>query len=168
MTIYSAHTPPAQGGLTRNQSEGVRFVADKFSWPALFFNIVWLIWHRMWWALAGFIIIVAVVPPLAILLGIHDTAFSWIALAALLLFANEAVSLRRWSLARRGYRLAAIISARDEEDCARKFFAAWSPAMPAKEGKTSPPVSGSGQKPLRLKPAEPDVIGMFPGPGAQK
>ena len=85
-------------------------VREGFSWGALIFGWLWLLLHRAWipatLLLAAGVAVVALTSDgvQAILLG---------AIAVLQgLFGND---LRRWSLERRGYRLAHVVAARDDE-----------------------------------------------------
>lgn len=162
MAIFSVHIPPVTTGTARPDSDRVMFVADKFSWPALFFGPLWLIWHRMWWVLSGYIMAAALLPIGADLLGINDIAHAWVTLALILLFALEAPVLRRWSLARRGYALAVFLSGHDVEDCEVKFFGTWAPA------KTVKPRPEPGPHQAGPNMTETGVIGVFPTPGARK
>ncbi len=83
-----------------------------------------------------------------------------------LLVGFEAASLRRWTLARRGWRTLGFVVGDDEESAERRFFAAWtaraaSPTAPS-------PVAAEPQyaAPVRRgPPSGSDVIGLFPEPG---
>jgi len=69
----------------------------------------------------------------------------------------EAVSLRRWTLMRRGFRDRGIVVANDPEGAERRFFAAWLPHQ------TPDPAPAP-----RLRPASAtEVVGLFPGPGVR-
>jgi len=167
MAVYTVHIPPGAGGPAVAFGERVEFVADKFSWPALFFGLFWVIWHRMWWVLVGYVIVLALAPAAAEFTNIAGLAQALIWIAAWLLFASEAASLRRWSLRLKGYRFAAIVSGHDQEDCERKFFDEWvSPApVPSAPSATPPAATGPGPAPNR---SDSDVIGVFPTPGARQ
>lgn len=168
MTVFSVHIPPATTGKAQPETDRVKFVADKFSWPALFFGPAWLVWHRMWWIFAGYIMVAALLPMCGDLLGVNDMALSWITLAVMILFALEAPVLRRWSLARKGYELATFLSGHDVQDCEVKFFSNWGPEKVAKPGPKSMLFPGQGLKQTGSNVTETGVIGLFPTPGAEK
>jgi hypothetical protein len=82
-----------------------------------------------------------------------------VALLLALLIGLEASSLRRWTLARRGWSNLGVVVADDAELAQRRFFDAWvANAAPAPPGAPAPRVSHA---------ARGDVIGLFPQPGTQ-
>jgi hypothetical protein len=76
-----------------------------------------------------------------------------------LLVAVEAASLRRFALARRGWKNIGIVSGDDLEDAERRFYDAWVRATPA-EREQPPPIP-----PASPPTQPPDIIGLFPEPG---
>jgi len=85
-------------------------VREAFSWGALFFGWLWLLLHRAW--IPG-----ALLLALTILVGVltgGDGRVLLIGAIAVLqgLFGND---LRCWSLERRGYALAHVVAAPDED-----------------------------------------------------
>ena len=84
-------------------------VREGFSWGALVFGPVWLAAHRAWiaaaLALAAFVLIVALAS---------DAASAPLFVALALLLGLNGHDLRRWSLDRRGYLLAQVVTARSE------------------------------------------------------
>lgn len=154
----------------------VVFVKEGFCWPALFFAPLWLIFRRLWWVLAGYIVVVAAVAALGNAVG---EAFGGPALVLLhFLFALEANELRRWTLRRRGYRLTAVVEGRGLEEAEIRYFTglpsnAAPEATPPAAGPTPPPAAPSPPPALRpLGPMAPsaeagEVVGLFPAPGAR-
>ncbi len=69
--------------------ESFCFVKDGFSWPALFFPLLWILWHRMWLTLVYYIVFVLVVAW-AGRLGGDDLRHRRSRSSAALLFALEA------------------------------------------------------------------------------
>lgn len=59
MTVYTVLEPPPSGDDLRD-AERVAFVRDGFSWLALLFPLLWLLWHRMWLVLVLWIAVVVV------------------------------------------------------------------------------------------------------------
>ncbi len=156
MAVYTVHEPPPRAG-TGAAPERFVFVRDGFSFWALLFAPLWMLRHRMWLVLLGYIVVVA---ALAVVLHLHATAAAatvvWLLLALLIGF--EAGTLRRFGLARRGYRNIGLVVGDDLELAERRFFDSWvrqaEPTGPA-------PALASPRTP---HPAS-DVLGLFPEPG---
>jgi hypothetical protein len=147
------------------------FVRDGFSFRAFLFAPLWMIWHRMWLVLAGYVIVSAVLETALVALGASAADVSIVALLISLLVGLEASTLRRFSLNRRGWKNVGIISGDDLEDAERRFFEAWVHELPAQRltptaPPPTPPAAGAAA-PTRA-PQGSDVVGLFPEPGAQR
>ncbi len=144
-------------------AERVVFLREKFSWPALFFGPLWLLWHRLWlglllWLVAFFALGIPIVS-----LGFGDSMMFVAFLVPSLIVAFEATALRRRKLLRKGMRDAGVVIAQDIEIAERRFFADW-----AKRAEPAPgerPASPAGLLPPH-KPSP--VLGLFPEPGANR
>ena len=101
MAIYTVLLPSSREA----ESDPMRavFVKEGFSWPALFFAPLWAIFRRLWIVLAGYIVAVVAIGVIGRVVGDGFTPPALILLH--FLFALEANELRRWTLARHGYRL---------------------------------------------------------------
>ena len=170
MAIYTVLVP----GSAEAESDPMAavFVKEGFCWPALFFALPWLIFRQLWWVLAGYIVVVAVVGVIGDQLG---DAFTGPALVVLhFLFALEANELRRWTLRRHGYRLTAVVEGRGIEEAEIRYFAGLS-ARAASDVPDQPTPPPPAPPPPTLRPLGPiapsaeagDVIGLFPAPGAR-
>jgi Protein of unknown function (DUF2628) len=163
MAVYTVHEPPLGAGAAPEPERFV-FVRDGFSFWALLFGPLWMLRHRMWLALLGYGV---VVTALALVLRLHASAtvgmIVWALLALLLGF--EAGTLRRLTLGRRGFRNIGIVVGDDLELAERRFFDAWvgssSVGESSARGQAAAP-SGA----LRMPSSTPDVLGLFPEPGA--
>jgi len=87
------------------------------------------------------------------------------------LFALEANEIRRWTLRRHGYRLAAVVEGRGLEEAEIRYFAGLSPdaAPEATTGQPTPPPAAPSPPPLGPMPPSAEageVVGLFPAPGA--
>jgi hypothetical protein len=161
MAVYTVHEPPARAGIgSAPEPERFVFVRDGFSLWALLLGPLWMLRHRMWLVLLGYMVVVA---ALAGVLHLHGTpAAGTVVWALLALFIGfEAGTLRRFGLARRGYRNIGLVVGDDLELAERRFFDSW-------VGKAEP---GAGAAPaLASSPRAPhhasDVLGLFPEPGA--
>lgn len=161
---YTVHLPPAAPG--KDPDAKVEVVGDVFSPIAFVAPWAYFLIHRMWLEALGAVALIAAGVGAGYLLGLPSTAGQFIGIAAGLFIGLEAVSLKRWSLARRGYVEAGVIVAASQDEAERRFFAerdqgAYVPARPASVPTAGAPTAGvaraggSGAGP---------IIGMFPSP----
>ncbi len=158
MAVYTVHEPPPRGA-SGPDPEGFVFVRDAFSFWALLFGPLWMLRHRMWLVLLGYIL---VITALGVLLG-QVRAPAGLALCVnsllALLIGFEAPTLRRFTLGRRGYSNVGIVVGDDLDLAERRFFESW-----VKSGRD---FGRRSDGPLPLMPhARSDVLGLFPEPGA--
>jgi hypothetical protein len=165
MAIYTVHAPANFGTDLRAVADRIVFVRDGFYFWAFAASIVWLVWHRLWLALIGYIALSIGAEVLLRGLGAGaDTR-----MLAMLIFAClvglEAGSLRRWKLSRGKWRELDVVSAANEDEAERRFFDRWRDGTAPFTDRVNsqrhplPRSSISGQD---------DVIGMFPQPGASR
>ncbi|GIX09335.1 DUF2628 domain-containing protein [Elioraea sp.] len=107
MRIWTVHVRPGHETI---------LVREGFAWLAFLFPVLWFLAHRMW-------LVVVLYLAGATILGaaMRDLPEALIALAGLavqLLIGFHARDLRRWTLARRGWRLLGVVAARGGEDAA--------------------------------------------------
>jgi hypothetical protein len=161
MAVYTVHEPLRQNGdaLARHGAQVV-FVRDAFSWAAFLFGPFWMLRHRMWLVLAIYLAAVLLLGVAADFVGGSAWLTALIALLLACLLGMEGASLRRWTLERRGFIVQAVVVGEDLEGAERRYFnariardSALRGAKPT--GNIWPPAS-----------AGPDVIGLFPEPGA--
>ena len=169
MAVYTVHQPPLKKYEAAPDPERFAFVRDGFSFWAFLFGPLWMLRHRMW----------------LVLRRLHrgrrrdaGRACGWSARRAAasafaafmlaLLVGMEAGTLRRFTLGRRRWRNVGTIVGDDRDTVERRFFDSWvrgetlrahraadaraAPALPARRGAS----------------AAPDVIGLFPQPGAHR
>jgi len=126
-TVYEAPRPQAD---RIDRAERLAFVKDGFSFAALLFAPLWLIMHRLWWPLLGYVLASGMFELGRMAL---PSLGGWLSLAlgALhLLIALEASTLRQWGLERRGWRMLGTVSGRNAAECERRFYEAWLPTQP--------------------------------------
>ena len=163
MAVYTVHEPPLRAGAAPEPERFV-FVRDGFAFWALLFGPLWMLRHRMWLALLGY---AAVVTALGLVMRLNGSATVGTIVWALLglLIGIEAGTLRRFTLGRRGFRNIGLVVGDDIELAERRFFDAWVAGSSDREagarGRTAAP-SGA----LRMPSPTPDVLGLFPEPGA--
>jgi hypothetical protein len=143
-------------------AERLTFVRDGFSLWAFLFAPLWMLWHRMWLILLGYVVVSIGLDILLRLFGASRFAVAVIGLLISLLIGLESGTLRRFTLGRRGWRNIGIVSGDGREAAERHFFDTWlrqasPPPMPqvsasraAKTSAMSAPRPGA------------EVLGLFP------
>ncbi|MGX1307496.1 hypothetical protein AB7M35_002216 [Amorphus suaedae] len=168
MAVYTVLLPPpARASGVEQTAERTVFVRDGFSWLAMLFPVLWLLFNGLWLLLLAFILVAIGLEFGLSLIGGPVPGLAGMALAVL--FGFEANGLRRWALMRRGYRFAGIVSGARRVDCERRFFDSWlaegavvaEPATPARaahvDGRPAARVA-----PSPLSPGDPGIFGLFP------
>ena len=59
MLTFTVHEPPDPPADRIDRAEKLVFIKDGFSWIAAVFGPLWMIFHRLWWALLGFLLVLA-------------------------------------------------------------------------------------------------------------
>lgn len=159
MTIYTVMSPPPSGDET-GDAERVAFVKEGFCWPALVIPALWLLWHRMWLVLAGYL---ATVVTLSIIGGLlNGPAGAVPAVVLAFLFALEANGLRRWTLERNGWQFSGIVSGANREECETRFFHQWV-AEAAVRAASQPNIALRSTR-GETSHGDEAVLGLFPSP----
>lgn len=125
MLTYTAHRkqdPLAQDPI--DDGKGVLFVKDGFSWPAFFIPLFWMLWHRLWLPLVGYVGVIALIVLAGYGFSWPDNLTGGMGLLANLFVGLEGNNFRRRALARRGFEEVADIVANDGEEASYRFFAA--------------------------------------------
>src|SRR5206468_11443499 len=149
------------------------FVRDGFHFWAAVASVIWLLWHRLWLALIGWIVLMIAIQFGMSALGASRGMIFAIDVLIAILMGFEAASLRRWTLSRRKWRQLDIVVADDTETAERRFFDRR--ASVQRRLSSAPTVDRGAPPPTRGVPAQPfskpasqhgDIIGLFPQPGA--
>lgn len=139
--VHEAPNPPAD---RIERAAGLFFVKDAFSWSAALFTPFWLIAHRLWLPLLGYLVLVAMLLVAGSVLPL-DAGWVVLGLAALnLIVGFEAAPLRMWSFARRGFRDLGAVTGKTLAECERRFIEAWLPAQPIIAPGSEGPDHGGG------------------------
>jgi hypothetical protein len=180
MSIYTVYEPPLKAHESAPDPERFVFVRDGFSFWAFLLAPWWMLRHRLWLALVCYVILAVALSIALRLIG----ASAGVAIIAGALFSLlvgfEAATLRRFGLARRGWRNVGIVVGDDVESAERRFFDAWANKSWAnktwdnKTGAERPSVDGVPRAsspamgvPMARRPSS-EVIGLFPQPGAPR
>jgi hypothetical protein len=143
MLTFTVHEPPYPPADRSDRAERLVFVRDGFSWGATLLTPLWLLAHRMWLPLVGYIVVGGLIEAAGQSGLVHA---GWAALAGValnLLLGIEFGALRRWSLDRRGWATLGSVSGRSAEDCERRFFDLWLPTQPVL-AQPAPAAAGDG------------------------
>lgn len=176
MPVYTVHAPDAtDAGIVA--TDRFAFVRDGFHLWAFVFGPLWLVAHRLWLALIGWIVALAVVDLAMTALGAGGAAIFLANVLIALLMGFEAASLQRWTLSRRHWRQLDIVVADDEEAAERRFFDRWTAKQRglsndqwASDRGGPPPTRDVPGQPFSKPPplAQSEIIGLFPQPGASR
>jgi hypothetical protein len=176
MPVYTVHAPRSAGPDPIAATDKFVFVRDGFYVWAFLAGLVWLIWHRLWWALLGYIAITIVgeVALSALHVGL-GTRFLVMVLFAVLM-GLEGASLRRWTFSRGSWRQIDVVVADDADTAERRFFDRFTARrnfvndQSAIDRGAPPPTRNTAGQPFSRPPsgAHEAIIGLFPQPGASR
>jgi len=165
MSTYTIHQPPLREDDVSPDPERFRFVRDGFYFWAFVFGPLWMLRHRLWLVLLIYVVVMAGIST-GLWYGGVRTAWPLVHFLLALLLGIEAGTLRRWTLARRGWKTLGVVVGDDLESAERRFFDAW-----VRDGGEDQPVAvAPPPPPARRIPTQPGsgVIGLFPEPGAPR
>jgi Protein of unknown function (DUF2628) len=167
MSVYTVHEPPPRNGAVVPNPERFVFVRDGFYLWAFLLTPLWLLWHRLWLVLLIYLVAMFGLEQAMRYAGADAAGRSLVMLLIAFLIGLEASTLRRFTLARRGWRNVGLVSGTNMEAAERRFFNDW--AAPG-QGRSS---GGAGHPPpLPPSPAPtfhaPPIVGLFPEPGASR
>lgn len=118
MRFFTIHERPARGG----GDPEVLAIGSGFRWWAALLPPLWLLRHRLWLGLAGYLLFSAVLGLLLDLGGIADPAATAIGLAVSFLIGATAADYRRWTLRRRGWRLVEVLRADSNAEAEERYI----------------------------------------------
>ncbi len=156
MALYTVHLP---GNRRDPQAlEEAVLIREGFSWPAFIFSVFWLLWHRLWLGLLGFVAAGIVIGLIGKFAALPPGAIYGLDILLALALAFEACSLRLAQLAGKGFILAGAVSADNAEKAERKAFAVLgaAPFLAAPQSQHAVPAQRGNEN---------GVIGLFPEPG---
>jgi uncharacterized protein DUF2628 len=168
MAVYTVHQPPLKKYEAAPDPERFAFVRDGFSFWAFLFGPVWMLRHRMWLVLLGYIVIAGAMLVGLRFVGASPNGSLFAVLMLQLLVGLEAGTLRRFTYGRRRWRNVGTVVGSDRDTVERRFFDSWT------RGETFAPVPAAARPAASIPPAPrspssaSDVIGLFPQPGAHR
>ena len=173
MKIYTVHAPLAAGTATGLAADRVAFVRDGFHAWAFLGGPFWLLYHRLWLATIGYVVLaIALMTGFALLRMSGGSAEFWTFVLLALLLGFEGSSLRRGTLQRRKWRQIDVVVAGSEEEAERRFFDRWAARQrdllsdrQAVDRGAPPPTRDVPGQPFSRPPEQPGILGLFPQPG---
>jgi hypothetical protein len=167
MSVYTVHEPPLRVTGASPDPERLVFVRDGFYFWAFLVTALWMLWHRLWLVLLIYVVVAVGLDFAMYYAGVPSAGVAVVELLIAVLVGVEAGTLRRFTLARRGWNNVGVVSGDDVEDAERRFFDTW---VRSAAGKRVPPsaVSPGPPPPLPRTQQSPDIIGLFPEPGANR
>jgi len=176
MAIYTVHEPPQQAQGSAPDPERFVFVRDGFAFWAFLLAPLWMLRHRLWLVFIGYVLLTIALLVALGLIGMSATVMAAVAVLLSALVGFEAATLRRFTLGRRRWQNIGIVVGDDAESAEQRFFDAWvdkgwdgGSLSSGSWGSSAPPgpppvLTGT----LSRRPASPEVIGLFPEPGASR
>jgi hypothetical protein len=175
MPVYTIHAPLAESRGVVAATDRFVFVRDGFHFWAFVAGLIWLIWHRLWWALLGYVVISIVGEVALSMLGAGSGTRLTVMVLFALLMGFEAASIRRWTLSRGNWRQLDMVVADDAEMAEQRFFDRWARQglvndQTAIDRGAPPPTRHIPGQPFSRPPssATESIIGLFPQPGASR
>ena len=173
MQVYTVHAPSAGVATVDVPIDRFVFVRDGFHFWALVGGVLWLLYHRLWLAALGYVVITIGLSVALTVLHVNSGAVFWVFALFALLMGFEAASLRRWTLSRRKWRQLDVVVATNEQDAERRFFDRWTAKQrdltndqSAVDRGGPPPTREISGQPFSRPPSPPGIVGLFPQPGA--
>ncbi len=166
MSVFTVHEPPLRAAEARSDPERFTFVRDGFYFWAFAITPIWMLWHRMWLVLLIYLIVAVGADSAMHYAGIGVGGVFVVGLLLSFLIGVEASTLRRFTLARRGWKNVGVVAGDGVEAAERRFYDAWATSAASKAAQ---PTSASSAPPpsAQRAPQPSGIIGLFPEPGAQ-
>jgi hypothetical protein len=168
MSVYTVHEPPLRLADDAPDAERIAFVRDGFSFWAFLFVPLWMLRHGLWLVLVIYLVVVAGLETAVKIAGASGFSVGLIGFLISLLIGLEASTLRRFTLGRRGWKNIGVVSGEDREDAERRFFEGWAQKAVAQPRTPTVTVPATPATMNPRMPHAPDVIGLFPEPGANR
>jgi hypothetical protein len=167
MSVYTVFEPPLRAREAVPDPNRFVFVREGFYFWAFALSPLWMLWHRMWLVLFLYIVIAAGIENATYFAGVGAAGVALIQLLLSILVGLEASTLRRFALQRRGFRNVGVVVGDDLESAEQRFFNAWVETTPNGRG-TQPAPTPAPATSVPPVSQQPDIIGLFPEPGASR
>ena len=166
MSVFTVHEPPLRAADSVADPERFMFVRDGFYFWAFALTPLWMIWHRMWLVLLIYLIVAVGADSALHYAGIGSGSVVVVELLISFLVGFEASTLRRFTLARRGWKNVGVVAGDGVDAAERRFFDAWAAAANRRR-RAADRCFGRPPPPSTPRTPQPSgIIGLFPEPGA--
>jgi hypothetical protein len=165
MAVYTVHEPPLGATEALPDPERFAFVRDGFYFWAFALTPLWMLRRRLWLVLLIYLVVAVGANAAMRFAGFGVGSIAFVQFLIALLVGFEASTLRRFTLARRGYRNVGVVAGDTAEAAERRFFDAWARAGGAA---SEPPASVPASPPVPGLFHGHGIIGLFPEPGAHR
>lgn len=155
-TVFSRTRPQDTAAAAEGR---VVFVREAFSWLALLFAPLVLLYHRLWLVLLAYVAVSILLAVAHAAGGAPEASVEVVMIGFNLLVAFELPALRARKLARLGYVEEGVVIAPRRDLAEQRFFAAWTPRRPVPPETLAPRPAAAAP----LVAPGPSVIGAFPG-----
>ena len=155
MKVYAVYEPHMRGDDLRRHAERIAFVRDGFSFAAFIFGPLWMLWHRLWLAFVGYVVVMVLLGVAIYYRALPPGAQGVIVFILALLIGLEAATLRRRKLLRWRWRDAGVVVADDVIGAEQRFFDRWVARAPANEFADFAPTVVAPNVNDRAEPAPP-------------
>ena len=118
MRLYTVHL--RRHGLDPDRD--LAAVKEGFCWPAFFFSVPWALWNRLWLVGLALLAAQAAVGGAVALLGLDPLSQGAATLGLAVIIGMSANDLRRWTLGRRGFDEAAVVTGGDADAALGRFL----------------------------------------------
>jgi uncharacterized protein DUF2628 len=165
MPTYTVHEPPPRKSDSVPSPERFVFVRDGFYFWAFVLAPLWLLVHRLWLALVGYLVLTFALGVAFFLIGAPAPVKFLAGFLIALLTGFEAATLWRWTLARRRWNTLGFVVGEDREIAEQRFYSEWAKRSGAPAAIPPAPEPNYAAPFRRGAPSPSDVIGLFPEPG---
>jgi len=118
MRVYSVHF--RRHGAAADQD--LVLIKEGFSLWAALFNVFWALWHGLWIVALGLFVFGVALALITSALGADPTTKAAVSVAFDILVGFVGNDLRRWTLERRGFAEAGLVSAANADGAIQRFL----------------------------------------------
>jgi hypothetical protein len=167
MSVYTVHEPPLRASEAAPNPDRYVFVRDGFYFWAFVLTPLWMLYRRLWLVFFLYVLIAAGIENALYYAGAGSAVIAIVQFLISLLVGIEASTLLRFTLSRRGWKNVGVVSGDGLEEAEQRFFDSWirTTAGRSVERPAAMPAAPASA-PRSTQP--PDIIGLFPDPGANR
>jgi hypothetical protein len=118
MKAYTVHLRRHE----QNHGNDIVLVLEGFCWSAFLLSVLWTLWHRMWWVALGLVSVSLIFNGIIYVLVMETLAAYFLGIGTAVLYGLLANDLRRWSLARVGFKESGVALGDNEDTALARFL----------------------------------------------